>query len=155
MRLPFEFSRDDIPYVPPGTGIVEGRTAALASAPRMPPRGQVRGMSEHVNGWILAPNEDLPWVEYHRRIEGQKNEGRRAVERISAAADSSDEPYIHMDPHPLLAGGQNPHAGRLGPKTRKYEVARGAEKSLWTGQDQAAGPRRDRQSFYNILSVFL
>ena len=113
----------------------------------------MRDRSDHVNEWIFAPDEDLPWAEYHRRIKEQENEGRRAIERISVVADSSDEPYIHMDPHPLLAGGQNPHAGRLGPKTRKYEVARGAEKSRWTGQDQAAGPRRDRQNFYRISTL--
>ena len=114
----------------------------------------MRDRSDHVNEWILAPNEDLPWAEYHRRIEEQKNEGRRAIEKISVVADSSDEPYIHMDPRPLLAGGQNPHAGRLGPKTRKYEVSRGAEKSRRTGQDQAASPRRDRQNFYTAKTKF-
>jgi len=69
VRLPFEFSRDDIPYVPLGTGIGEGRAAALASAPRMTAREQVRDRPDYVNGWILAPDEDLPWAEYHRRIE--------------------------------------------------------------------------------------
>ena len=65
--------------------------------------------------------------------------------------DSSSEPYIYMDPHLLLAGGQMPHAGRLGPKTRECETARPAERSRWTGQDQAAGPRRDRQNSHSTI----
>ena len=64
------------------------------------------------------------------------------------AVDSSDELDFHPDPRPLLAGGHDQHADRLEPKTRKYEVARGADKSRVTGQGLAAGPRRGRDDFY-------
>ena len=69
------------------------------------------------------------------------------------AVDSSSEPYIYMDPHLLLAGGQMPHAGRLGPKTRECETTRAAERSLWTGQNQTAGPRRVGERSYRPLKI--
>ena len=72
---------------------------------------------------------------------------------MEVAVDSSDEPDFHLDPHPLLVGGHEPYAGRLDPKTRKCETARAAERSLWTGQNQTAGPRRVGQNSYISLHV--
>ena len=67
------------------------------------------------------------------------------------AVGASDEPDFHLDPYPLLVGGHDPHAGRLDPKTRECETARGVERSLWTGQNQTAGPRRAGQNSYITL----
>ena len=76
-------------------------------------------------------------------------EGRRVIEKIAEGVEySSDEPDIHLDPHPLLVGGHKPHAGRLDPKTRKCETIRAAERSLWTGQNQTVGPRRVGENSY-------
>ena len=71
---------------------------------------------------------------------------------VEVAVDSSDEPDFHLDPHPLLVGGHEPYAGRLDPKTRKCETTRAAERSLWTGQNQTAGPRRVGDNSYIYLS---
>ena len=61
------------------------------------------------------------------------------------AADSGDEPYTSTGLRPLLAGGQEPHAVRLDPKTRMCDKAAGAGKSRGaTGQaKEAAGPGAD------------
>jgi hypothetical protein len=67
------------------------------------------------------------------------------------AVDANDELDFYPDPHPLLVGGQEPHAGRRDPKTRECETARAAEWSLWTGQNQTAGPRRAGQNSYRVL----
>jgi hypothetical protein len=91
--------------------------------------------------------EDSPtWIEYQRRHADELDEGRRAMERIaSGAVYTGDEPYIRTGPRPLLVGGQDQHAVRMDPQTRKCDNAsragtyRGA-----TGQVlNAAGPRRD------------
>ena len=66
------------------------------------------------------------------------------------AVDANDELDFYPDPHPLLVGGHEPHAGRLDPKTRKCETTRAAERSLWTGQNQTAGPRRVGENSYSI-----
>ena len=114
------------------------------------------GVAIEENQVAINAEEQLPtWMEYHQRHTQQLDEGRRAIERIARnAVDASNEPDIHPDPHPLLVGGHDPHAGRLDPKTRECETARAAGRSLWTGQNQKAGPRRAGQNSYTILKEF-
>ena len=96
-------------------------------------------------------SDSMPsWVAYHPSVERRFAEGTRAIEQIArTAVDSSDELDFYPEPRPLLVGGHDQYAARLGPKTRMYEEVRGAKKSRWTGQDSAAGLRRDQQNFYN------
>ena len=107
---------------------------------------EIEWMSRVVNLAI----EGLPWSEYFfQRYTRQTVDGWRETEARRPAADSSDEPYIYTVPPSLLAGRHYPHADRVEPETRKYEEARWAEKSHQAGQEWMAGPRRDREIFYN------
>ena len=81
--------------------------------------------------------------------------GRRSYDDRGTriAVDANDEPYFCADPCFLLAGRHDPHTDRSEPETRKYEAARGAEKSRVTGQELAAGPRRGRVDFYSSIHI--
>ena len=93
--------------------------------------------------------DDDMW--YNLRPEIVPRTHARHRSEVGEAVDSSDELDFYPDPHPLLAGGHEPYAGRLDPKTRKCETTRAAERSLWTGQNQTAGPRRVGENSYNSL----
>ena len=121
-------------------------------ATRMTPREQPR-IELDVNARSRMSAEDSPtWLEYQRRHADELDEGRRAMERLAAlAADSGDEPYTSTGLRPLLAGGQEPHAVRIDPKTRMCDNAVGAGKSRGaTGQtSEAAGRGRQRIPHHN------
>ena len=89
---------------------------------------------------------------YNLRPETVPRMHARHRSEMEVAVDSSDEPDFHLDPHPLLVGGHEAYAGRLDPKTRKCETTRAAERSLWTGQNQTAGPRRVGDNSYTSFS---
>ena len=79
------------------------------------------------------------------------NYGRERT-RMANAVDTSNEPDIHPDPRLLSAGGQMPYAGRLDPLTEKCDNARAAGIDRGrTGQNEAAGPRRDE--FHSYITI--
>ena len=126
-------------------------------ATRMTPREQPR-ITLDVNARQRMSGEDSPtWLEYQRRHADELEEGRRAMERLATlAADSGDEPYTSTGLRPLLAGGQEPHAVRMDPKTRMCDNATATGKSRRgaTGQtSEAAGCGGDdfHNTFYQKL----
>ena len=115
ISLPFQFHRGDIPYVPPFTRTTEGPSLTSVFNTHMTTREQERVEPQETS--MPRRTEDRPptWMEYHQRHAQQLAEGRRAIERIAQdAVDSSNEPDIHLDLHPLLDGGRA-KADRIGP----------------------------------------
>ena len=124
ITLPFQFDREDIPYVPYYTRMTEMPTLTSAFTTRMTTREQAR-MDLEETSMPRPTEEQLPtWMEYHQQHTQQLDEGRRAIEKIARnAVDASNEPDIHPDPHPFLDGG-GANADRLGPKSRIFENGR-------------------------------
>ena len=121
ITLPFQFNREDIPYVPPHTRTTGMPTLTSAFTTRMTTREQARMDLEETSTPRLTEEQLYTWMEYHQRHAQQLAEGRRAIERIAmSAVDASKEPDIHPDPHPLLDGG-GANADRLGPKSSIFE----------------------------------
>ena len=124
IALPFQFNREDIPYVPPHTRMTEMPTLMSAFTTRMTTREQARVQLERTSMPRLTEEQLPTWMEYHQRHTQQLDEGRRAIEKIAGhAVDASNEPDIHPDPHPFLDGGGT-NADRLGPKSRIFENGR-------------------------------
>ena len=124
ITLPFQFNREDIPYVPPHTRMTEMPTLTSALTTRMTTREQARMDLEETSMPRLTEEQLPTWMEYHQRHAQQLAEGRRAIERIARdAVDSSNEPDIYLDPHPLLDGGRA-RADRLGPESSIFEIGR-------------------------------
>ena len=122
----------------------------------MTPREQPR-IELDVNARPRMSGEDSPtWLEYQRRHADELDEGRRAIARIATlAADSGDELYISTGLRPLLAGGQEPHAVRMDPKTRMCDnaTATGISRRGATGQtSKAAG--RGGDEFYKCSRIY-
>ena len=93
--------------------------------------------------------DESVWYDLQPRVVPRTHATHRSG--MEVAVDASDEPDFHLDPHPLLVGGHEPHAGRLDPKTIKCGTTRAEERSLWTGQNQTAGPRRVGENPYIVL----
>ena len=125
---------------------------ALADAEGMPSTS-LASVTNAQDGWLRrepesaqqrrrsvgAANGGPTWLEYRQAYEQRLAEGARAIERIRReAVDSSDELDIYPDPRPLFAGGHDPHADRLGPKTKECDNASEAgESRVATGQVKA------------------
>ena len=145
VRLPFDFDRADIPYVPLRSSTADTRTAALMFSTRMSAMEQARTRLDDVQRPAPTMIEGLSWTEYHAMFEQRLRDGERALERISGrTVDTSNELDLHPDPRLLSVGGQRPNADRLDPVTEKCDTARAAGLgSSRTGQSEAARPRRD------------
>ena len=116
VRLPFEFTREEIPYVPPRTQTVEAQASALAFATRMTAIEQMHRRQDGNRTKMPAATEGLPWLEYHRLFGQRLAEGERAMDALSRpAVDSSNEVVIQLHPRPSLDEGHTSYAGRLGP----------------------------------------
>ena len=118
--------------------------ATSAFTTRMTPREQPR-ITLDVNARQRMSGVDSPtWLEYQQRHADELDEGRRAMARLATlAADAGDEPYTSTGLRPLLAGGQEPHAVRMDPKTRMCDnaVATGTSRRGATGQTSNAAGR--------------
>ena len=111
VRLPFEFDRADIPYVPLCASTSDTRTAALMFSTRMTAMEQARLRQDDAQRPVPTMIEGLPWTEYHTMFEQRLRDGERALERISGrAVDTSNELDLHPDPRLLSAGGQKTRA---------------------------------------------
>ena len=148
IRAPEQRVMDErMAYADARTRVLEGfRMPCVTSAftTRMTTREQPR-ITLDVNARQRMSGEDSPtWLEYQRRHVDELDEGRRAMERIAAlAADPGDEPYTSTGLRPLLAGGQEPHAVWIDPKTRMCDNATATGKSRRgaTGQTSEAAGR--------------
>ena len=123
VRLPFDFTRADIPFVPPVVRATDTLASAQAFATRMTAIEQARSRGMDVRQQAPTTTEDLSWIDYHR-LHGQRlAEGERALTAIArTAADASNELDIHPDLHPRLEEGHaTPYAGRSVPKSRSFE----------------------------------
>ena len=152
VRLPFDFDRADIPYVPSRSATSDTRAAALMFSTRMTAMEQARTHQGDARQPSPTMIEGLPWTEYHAMFDQRLRDGERALERISGrAVDTSNEPDIYPDPCLLSAGGQKTHTGRLDPLTEKCDNARAAGIDRGrTGKNEAAGPRRDEFHIINV-----
>ena len=127
VRLPFDFTRADIPYVLPVARATDTLVSAQAFATRMTAMEQARSRREDVHRQApTTTKEDQSWIEYHRTHEQRLAEGERALEAIArTAADTSNEPDFHPDLHPRLEEGHGtPYADRSGPRSRFFEFQR-------------------------------
>ena len=124
ITLPFQFNREDIPYVPSHTKMTEMPTLTSAFTTRMTTREQARVQLEGTSMPRLTEEQLPTWMEYHQRHTQQLAEGRRAIEKIARnVVDASNEPDIHPDPYPLLDGGRT-MTDRLGPDSSIFENGR-------------------------------
>ena len=125
VRLPFEFTREEIPYVAPRTQTVEAQASALAFATRMTAMEQRRRHQDEAHTKMPATTEELSWLEYHRLFGQRIAEGEREMDVLSRpAADSSNEVVIQLHPRPSLDEGHTPYAGRLGPESGSFGIER-------------------------------
>ena len=126
VRLPFDFTRADIPYVPPVARATDTLASAQAFATRMTAIEQARSRKIDVHQQAPTTTEDLSWIEFHRIHQQRLAEGERALAAISrTAAEASNELDIHPDLHPRLEEGHDtPYADRLGPRSRFFEFQR-------------------------------
>ena len=126
VRLPFDFTRADIPYVPPVARATDTLASAQAFATRMTALEQARSSGMDVHQRAPTTTADLSWIEYHRIHEQRLAEGERALAAISrTTADTSNDLDIHPDLHPRLEEGHvTPYAGRSEPKSRSFEFQR-------------------------------
>ena len=122
IALPFQFNREDIPYVPSRTRVTEMPALTSAFATHMTTREQERMEPQETSMPRLTEDRPPTWMEYHQRHAQQLAEGRQAIERIARdAVDASNEPDIHPDPHPSLDGGRT-KADRPGPESRIFGI---------------------------------
>ena len=151
VRLPFEFDKRDIPYVPHGTRTVDTRAPALAFATRMTAVEQTSLRRDDDRLLASGTIDELPWLRYHQLFNQRITEGERAMEALRGhAADTRDELDIHPDPHPPLDGGHiTPYAGRLGPKSRQFGSERPAGAQTGTATDHRRRP--DRGEFHTTI----
>ena len=98
IALPFQFHREDIPYVPSHTKMTEMPTLTSAFTTRMTTREQARVQLEGTSMPRLTEEQLPTWMEYH-------------------------EPDIYPDPHPLVDGGRT-MADRLGPDSSIFGIGR-------------------------------
>ena len=91
VRLPFDFTRADIPFVPPVARATDALASAQAFATRMTAIEQARSRGMDVHQQAPTTTEDLSWIDYHR-LHGQRLvEGERALTAIArTAADASN-----------------------------------------------------------------
>ena len=146
VRLPFEFDREDIPFVPACSMTASAQTAAMMFATRMTAVEQARMRQDDVQRSAPTTMEGLPWTAYHALFEQRLRDGERALEKIAdRRVETSSELNIHSDPRLLSAGGQRQDADRLDPVTEKCDNARAAGTGGGKAgqQNDAAGPRRD------------
>ena len=150
VRLPFEFDREDIPFVPACSMTAGAQTAAMMFATRMTAVEQARMRQDDVQRSAPTTMEGLPWTAYHALFEQRLRDGERALEKIAdRRVETSSELNIHSDPRLLSVGGQRQDADRLDPVTEKCDNARAAGTGGGKAgqQNDAAGPRRDE--FHN------
>ena len=125
VRLPFEFTREEIPYVPPRAQTVEAQASALALATQMTAIEQMHRHQDEDRTKTPATTEGLPWLEYHRLFGQRIAEGERAMEVLSRpAVDSSNEVVVQLHPRPSLDEGHTPYVGRPGPQSRSFGIER-------------------------------
>ena len=108
-------------------------------------RGRLGAQSDELRARVQKTLADAERILTSPRISmANALEDRRERSRIVNAVDSSDELDFYPDPPPLFVGGHDPHAGRLGPKTKECDNASEAgESRIVTGQVKAAGLNRD------------
>ena len=153
VRLPFEFDREDIPFVPACSMTAGAQTAAMMFATRMTAVEQAHMRQDDVQRSAPTTMEGLPWTAYHALFEQRLRDGERALEKIAdRRVETSSELNIHSDPRLLSAGGQRQDADRLDPVTEKCDNARAAGTGGGKAgqQNDAAGPRRDELHIYLI-----
>ena len=123
VRLPFDFTRADIPYVPPVARATDTLASAQAFATRMTAIEQARSRRLDVHQQAPTTTEDLSWIEFHRIQQQRLAQGERALAAISrTAAEASNDLDIHPNLHPRLEEGHaTPYAGRSEPKSRSFE----------------------------------
>ena len=122
ITLPFQFNREDIPYVPSHTKMTEMPTLTSAFTTRMTTQEQAAIAPRELPSSRLEDNRLPTRQEFHQRCEQQLVEGRRAIEKIARVEYNSDEPDIHLDQRPTLDWGRD--TGRLGPGSRTFESRR-------------------------------